>query len=271
MSSNILWLIRDDPKLCASFVILFKSNSYLSYLRNSTTPDLWHDLFNTIKIMLLDGNLSVLSGRISSIIAAIFKAWEEQLNIDPNVVLDPDTIKRFKKLEILTFGQISSSQEAKSHKALYKLSFSDNVHLSNQYLSSDILSLFDDFEKVLRKFAWIENYASLFIKRNATKLAQKHHDQFMTIRCECFQEIYHALSHLALDSHSCLYDKVKCSISHLNRASLDFAKVCVSIKGTINSATKHDSKNARFREMQNIGNTDKKQVLSEYIDCFCRN
>ena len=63
MSSNILWLIRDDPKLCASFVILFKSNSYLSYLRNSTTPDLWHDLFNTIKINFLHSSRLLVKKR----------------------------------------------------------------------------------------------------------------------------------------------------------------------------------------------------------------
>jgi len=264
-SINIIERIYKDKKARVMFFILFKSNSYLSYLIG-TRPDTWHDFSNAIKKFIETGDIDSLNGNLSGIIKGIFAAWCTVLKINSDDLDSRDTSKQFEYLEQLSYDFIVKipEKDIKPFGDCIKYSFSD---INNLPANGEQIEDFNRFHQNLRSFYELETKAIRFFESQSA-LEDRLKDQYRTISSECYQEIYHSFSHLALDTHSNLSEKLKNAKSHVNRAHLDFVKVNVSIKGALDNKIKELGKVARFIEMQHIGHQNKQTVLRLYLTVF---
>ncbi len=93
---------------------------------------------------------------------------------------------------------------------------------------------------------------------------KKLYNEYMVILFSSYQEFYHSMSHLFLSDKNCIEDGVKKSTSHLQRASLDLAKKGVDLikKYSFNTI----GLDCRTKELNNISNNDKDQILKCYIN-----
>ena len=265
-SKSILELVFEDEKCRSLFFILFKSNAYYSYIASSRS-DTWHDFSNSIKAFLNCGDINKLRGNLSAIIDGIFKAWARHLNFDLNVLDSVETHKIFQYLEQLTFENHKCFKYGKEFDICVKCTFSNN---KNQEWDDNDFDLARKFHDCLYSFYDFENSAINFFNSSGNNICSESISQYMTVSCECYQEIYHSFAHLVLDTKSSLSEKIENAQSHVNRSHLDFLKMSVAIKGTINSDVLTTGKYARYMEMQNIGNPNKQTVLKMYDTIFKR-